>query len=151
MRRNPNQKAKPVAPRLPVGASVLSTVATTSATIEAPFVPAATSTFSNATISAAPVLISNETEKDNESDRVAQGWMKKIKPPSMVLDEDVNGFKDKSRKAGGHGKSKGKGKKKVCHGVRRVISIMFTRIAEQECARRSSLGPDGAVQPHATK
>ena len=123
VRRNPAQKAKPAAPRIPVGASVLGTVATsTAATIEAPFVPLVSTALSTATISAAPVLISQQgtedvKEKEPEGDRIAQGWMKKIKPPSMVLDEDVNGFKDRKKRPGGGGGEKGKGKKKkkVCN------------------------------------
>lgn len=57
---------------------------------------------------APPVLVEPEATKEPETSPTAQGWSKKIKPPSMVLDEDVNGFKGKNKKTGG---SKGKGKK----------------------------------------
>ncbi|KEP54698.1 putative DNA damage repair protein DRT111 [Rhizoctonia solani 123E] len=67
---------------------------------------------SSAIISAPPVLIEqpaakSETQQDsNESNKATTGWTKKIKAPSMVLDEDVNGF----RAVGG--KKKGAGSRK---------------------------------------
>ncbi|CAE7175047.1 unnamed protein product [Rhizoctonia solani] len=65
---------------------------------------------SSAIISAPPVLIEQpaaktETEPDSNQANKA-GWAKKIKAPSMVLDEDVNGF----RAVGG--KKKGTGSRK---------------------------------------
>ena len=39
------------------------------------------------------------------------GWGKKVKPPSMVLDDDVNGFRGNTKRKGGGG---GKKNKKVC-------------------------------------
>ncbi|CAE6363434.1 unnamed protein product [Rhizoctonia solani] len=68
---------------------------------------------SSAIISAPPVLIEqpaakSETQQDsNESNKATTGWTKKIKAPSMVLDEDVNGFR-----AVGGGKKKGAGSRK---------------------------------------
>jgi splicing factor 45 len=65
----------------------------------------------SAIISAPPVLIQQATSKPetqpeaNDANK-ASGWAKKIKAPSMVLDEDVNGF----RAVGG--KKKGSGSRK---------------------------------------
>ncbi|CAE6462778.1 unnamed protein product [Rhizoctonia solani] len=67
---------------------------------------------SSAVISAPPVLIEQpaakpETQPDSNESNKAGGWAKKIKAPSMVLDEDVNGFR-----ALGGGKKKGAGSRK---------------------------------------
>jgi splicing factor 45 len=47
-----------------------------------------------------------EPPKPATEDPETQGWGKKVKPPSMVLDEDVNGFKTSQRKKSGKGKGK---------------------------------------------
>lgn len=99
MRRSVAQKAKP-AVRLPVGAALAPDT-----TVSAAFIS------STAVVSAAPVLLELEKPKDEPAGPGA-GWGKKIKPPSMILDEDVNGFKANRKKAtGGKGKGKGKSKK----------------------------------------
>jgi splicing factor 45 len=41
-----------------------------------------------------------------EIQSATQSWGRKVKPPSMVLDEDINGFKGTQKKK--HGKGKGK-------------------------------------------
>ncbi|KAJ7685108.1 hypothetical protein DFH06DRAFT_1463219 [Mycena polygramma] len=87
VRRSAAQKAKPAVPRLPVGAA-LTSIAT----------PAIVS--STAVVFAPPALV--EPPKDAVPE---PGWGKKVKPPSMVLDEDVNGYK------ASHNKKKGKGRK----------------------------------------
>ena len=88
------QKAKPT-PRLPVGAAVASTI-----------IPGLSST---ATISAPPTIIQPPVSQAQEQ---KPGWGKNIKPPSMVLDEDVNGFRSKKSKSK---RSEKKGKyKKAC-------------------------------------
>ncbi|KAF9480115.1 hypothetical protein BDN70DRAFT_920768 [Pholiota conissans] len=96
VRRNPAQKAKPTAPRLPAGAAVLS---------------------STAVVFAPPALVDPAADKAKEEPTAAaaqstttsttQGWGRKVKPPSMILDEDVNGFQQSS-----HKKKPGKGKNK---------------------------------------
>lgn len=97
VRRTAAQKPKAPAVRLPVGAAVTTAQAT----------PAASSAVisSTAVIFAPPSL--NEPANPTEAQPQGQGWGKKVKPPSMVLDEDVNGFKAK-RGRGGGGKKKGK-------------------------------------------
>ncbi|KAJ4488130.1 hypothetical protein J3R30DRAFT_3695776 [Lentinula aciculospora] len=101
IRRNQNQKVKTGVPRLPVGAA-LATANPVSATA---------SVSSTAVVFAPPSLVDpekSETAPVVEDTHVppSSGWGKKVKPPSMVLDEDVNGYKSKKRKVG-----KGKNKK----------------------------------------
>ncbi|KAF8654166.1 hypothetical protein AX16_003695 [Volvariella volvacea WC 439] len=104
VRRNQAQKAKS-APRLPVGASLLTT--TTTAT------PSAASISSTAVVFAPPALIEppKPNPQDAETQPTTQGWGKKLKPPSMVLDDDINGFKS-SQHNKKRSQPKGKGKKK---------------------------------------
>jgi hypothetical protein len=107
IRRNVAQKSKPAAPRLPVGAAVTTSVSTTSSastigpisTTAVVFAPP-TLVEPVATIPPAPGV--QETPANQPQ---TQGWGKKVKPPSMVLDEDVNGFKaTRGGKKGGGGK-----------------------------------------------
>ncbi|KAI0806920.1 hypothetical protein C8Q74DRAFT_1225063 [Fomes fomentarius] len=98
-------KAKTAAPRLPVGASVAGV----------PVPAAATATISSTAIVFAPPSLVNTTTsgKADDTEPSGQGWGRKVKPPSMVLDEDVNGFKAKAKRVdkkdgGGGGKKKGK-------------------------------------------
>ncbi|KAH0583934.1 hypothetical protein H2248_009522 [Termitomyces sp. 'cryptogamus'] len=94
VRRNPPNKAKPAPPRIPAGAAVT-----------AGPVPAAAIS-STAVVFAPPALIDPVQEAPAQP-QPQQGWGKKVKPPSMVLDEDVNGFKTSH-----NSKKKGKGKGK---------------------------------------
>ncbi|EKM55934.1 uncharacterized protein PHACADRAFT_144873 [Phanerochaete carnosa HHB-10118-sp] len=107
IRRNPAQKAKPAAPRLPAGAAVAATITTAVPTMS-------TSTISStAVVFAPPSLVEAAPAPGSVAQETAgilpqtQGWGKKVKPPSMVLDEDVNGFKATQR----GGKKSGGGKK----------------------------------------
>jgi splicing factor 45 len=94
VRRNQNQKAKTSVPRLPVGAAFASASVSSTAVIFAP-----------------PTLVEPEKEKVDpiptaDDTPQGQGWGKKVKPPSMVLDEDVNGFKSNQKRKVGKGKNK---------------------------------------------
>ncbi|KAF8740998.1 hypothetical protein AX14_006203 [Amanita brunnescens Koide BX004] len=116
VRRNNMQKSKPSAPRLPAGASVLSTMA---ASANVP-----TTGISNTAVVFAPPLLIPQPEAQLTAEAppttqptnlptTTQGWGKKVKPPSMVLDEDVNGFKATQNKRRGGGKGKGKKNKNL--------------------------------------
>ncbi|KAH7910659.1 hypothetical protein BJ138DRAFT_1126694 [Hygrophoropsis aurantiaca] len=110
-------KPKPGAVRLPVGAVT---------TPAAGPIPAA-SLSTTATIFAPPQLVVSEAEqpqqpKEDESAqpkeggwRKKEGWGKKVKPPSMILDEDVNGYKSHHKRRGGGGGGGGKKAKKNKH------------------------------------
>ncbi|KAF8212319.1 hypothetical protein K438DRAFT_1916013 [Mycena galopus ATCC 62051] len=91
VRRTAAQKSKPAAVRLPVGAALTSI--TTPAVVS-----------SSAVVFAPPVLV--EAPKDPAPETA--GWGKKVKPPSMVLEEDVNGYKASHNKKKGGGKNKGR-------------------------------------------
>ncbi|KAL5529000.1 hypothetical protein ACEPAG_4974 [Sanghuangporus baumii] len=72
-----------------------------------------TSVSATAVVVAEPVLNIPEPEKakvpEEPNDASGLGWGKKIKPPSMVLDEDVNGFKaNRKKNNAGAGKRKNK-------------------------------------------
>ena len=113
VRRNNIQKSKSSAPRLPIGASVLTTT-TASANVTT------TGISTTAVVSAPPSLIPHPEVQSTPGPEVPptvqptnlpttiQGWGKKVKPPSMILDEDINGFKAAQNKKRGGGKGKGK-------------------------------------------
>ncbi|KAM5542612.1 hypothetical protein V8D89_003573 [Ganoderma adspersum] len=108
-------KIKPITPRLPAGFSQGDAAASTSSASAT-----ATATISStAVVFAPPSLVESKSAKSEDgtpasSGAPGQGWGRKVKPPSMILEEDVNGFKGrKSGKrdgagAGGGGKKKGK-------------------------------------------
>ncbi|KAH7889269.1 hypothetical protein F5I97DRAFT_494358 [Phlebopus sp. FC_14] len=119
-------KAKQAIPRLPVGATTVSTAPTLGpAAIPAPAVSTAPSISATAVVFAAPELVAPGNDQAETKEplstgqkdpgwRKKEGWGKKVKPPSMVLDEDVNGFKAQHKRKGGGGGGGGgkKGKKK---------------------------------------
>ena len=125
VRRNQN-KPKP-AQRLPIGASL------TSATLS-----------STAVVFAPPVLIEHqisdpEPEPDTKLDtkpQPTQAWGKKVKPPSMVLDEDVNGFKAHKKRSAGKSKGKKVGSTFQAHN----LSPIF--VTEQKCTRLGCMGSE---------
>lgn len=90
VRRNPANKTKPTVPRLPAGASVL---------------PSAAGLSSTAVVFAPPALVDTSNPPPKE-EPTTQGWGRKVKPPSMILDEDINGFKSTQKKKPGKGKGK---------------------------------------------
>jgi splicing factor 45 len=74
-------------------------------------VTASASISADAVVFAPPELVSMKppaptlTPSDNKQ---SQGWGKKVKPPSMVLDDDVNGFQSRRNEKRGGGKKKTK-------------------------------------------
>ncbi|KAF7304775.1 G-patch domain-containing protein [Mycena kentingensis (nom. inval.)] len=86
------QKPKTTVARLPAGAAMTNV--------------------SEATISSTAVVFAAPVPAEPAAKEIAAelGWGKKVKPPSMVLDEDVNGFKNQ-KKRGGEGGGKRRGKK----------------------------------------
>ncbi|KAF8902088.1 hypothetical protein CPB84DRAFT_896080 [Gymnopilus junonius] len=97
VRRNQAQKAKPSVPRLPAGASVLSPTPGLSSTAVVFAPPALVDTTASTTAPNNPTA---------QHEPTTQGWGRKVKPPSMVLDEDINGFKNTQKKKAGKGKGK---------------------------------------------
>jgi hypothetical protein len=89
-----------VAARIPTGASLSS-------------VPSIGSISATAVVFAPPT-VSDDVDPDADADSKGeatskQPWGKKKAPPSMVLEEDVNGYRGKHKKiAGSHKKRKGK-------------------------------------------
>lgn len=114
VRRNPVQKSKPII-RLPANASVAA------ATGGPPTIS------STAVVFAPPSLVVEQPQTAElamlEVHGATQGWGKKVKPPSMVLDEDVNGFK--SQQKGGKKSGGGKKHKKVREVCCIVMSFVF--------------------------
>ncbi|KAF9510636.1 hypothetical protein BS47DRAFT_1373291 [Hydnum rufescens UP504] len=110
-RKNPKKKRvkspqpKPSAPRLPAGAF---TTLTTTAPAAFTSGPSSSSVSAAAVIYAPPSLNANAAvaQPEESAGPGAPGWGKKVKPPSMVLDVDVNGFKAATAK-----KRSGRGKK----------------------------------------
>ncbi|KAG2158405.1 uncharacterized protein EDB93DRAFT_1076744 [Suillus bovinus] len=113
VRRAP-AKPKPALSRLPVGAKALPTPATASISATMP----ASGLSATAVVFAPPELVTTDQQEEAKDDTVQkdstwrkkEGWGKKVKPPSMILDEDINGFKaqHKRRAGGGGGGRKGR-------------------------------------------
>ncbi|KAI0956772.1 hypothetical protein AcW1_010313 [Taiwanofungus camphoratus] len=105
IRRNQAQKAKPPTARLPVGAAVT----TAPASIASGAVISST-----AVVFAPPSLVEPTKPAETQPTQPqGQGWGKKVKPPSMILDEDINGFKAQRGERRGGGKKKGKKNKNL--------------------------------------
>ena len=132
VRRNQAQKAKPAVPRLPVGAAVTSALqpALHSATISA-----------TATIFAPPSL-AETTNHVAQEPLQNQGWGKKVKPPSMILDEDVNGYKATHKKRAGGGK---KGKKVPINSLYDHFALALIGFPEQTRTFSGCLGSLRAI------
>lgn len=106
--RRPNAKVKPSAPRIPAGASVVATNPLAPAAKNSNVSPAAVIS-STAVVFSPPVMNDDNTSGPpniQQPTGTTQGWGKKVKPPSMVLDEDVNGFRTTTQKKRNTGKGK---------------------------------------------
>jgi splicing factor 45 len=67
----------------------------------------------------ANVQVEQNVPASNSTGSQTQGWGRKVKPPSMILDDDVNGFK-KSQPQRKNPNKKGKNKK---------VSILITLLS----------------------
>ncbi|KAG1803602.1 uncharacterized protein HD556DRAFT_1329113 [Suillus plorans] len=113
VRRAP-AKPKPALTRLPMGAKTLPIPATAAISAATP----ASGLSATAVVFAPPELVTTDQQEEVKDDTVQkdstwrkkEGWGKKVKPPSMILDEDINGFKaqHKRRAGGGGGGRKGR-------------------------------------------
>ena len=119
---------------------------------------------SNATVSATavvfapPELVTPGNDQVDVKDepstgwRKKEGWGKKVKPPSMVLDEDVNGFKAHQKRKGPGGPGGGKKGRKVSAEARRFSHLINRGLrAEQKCAAHCRVGSHGTVRPTKTE
>lgn len=126
--------------------SILGTPTNSAATVSA-----------TAVVFAPPELVVPTNEQADVKDepttgwRKKEGWGKKVKPPSMVLDEDVNGFKaQKKRKGPGGAGGKKKGKK-VSAEMRLSLNLIIHCYPEQKPTACCRLGPHGTVRPTKTE
>ncbi|KAH9484324.1 DNA-damage-repair/toleration protein DRT111, chloroplastic [Psilocybe cubensis] len=112
VRRNQAAKAKPAVNRLPAGAAVLPAAAVAGLSSTAVVFAPPVLVDANATSTATATSTTAATAPSQESTTATtgtQGWGRKVKPPSMILDEDVNGFKNNNQgQKKKSGKSKGK-------------------------------------------
>lgn len=121
VRRGAKAKVKPAAlasRALPLGAQLLQE-------------PIPASVSETAVIFAEPVLISASAKEETQVPKAIEeapsgglGWGKKIKPPSMILDEDVNGFKARKKN-----QNIGKGKRSRRKVRRELFCPSFALIA----------------------
>ncbi|KAL0071530.1 hypothetical protein AAF712_001387 [Marasmius tenuissimus] len=112
IRRNQQKKA---VPRLPIGISLTAAGTTTATAANVASGSESPATLSSTAVVFAPPTLAEPavtvesvsvTEETQQPQRATSGWGKKVKPPSMVLDEDVNGFKASQRRKVGKGKGK---------------------------------------------
>jgi splicing factor 45 len=130
-----------------MGAKALSTPATATISTATP----ASGLSATAVVFAPPELVTTGQQEEVKDDTVQkdstwrkkEGWGKKVKPPSMILDEDINGFKaqHKRRAGGGGGGRKGR---KVCNSSLNLVSSLIFD-AEQECPS-GDMGSVGALR-----
>ncbi|KAG1782768.1 hypothetical protein EV702DRAFT_1066636 [Suillus placidus] len=113
VRRAP-AKLKPALTRLPMGAKALPTPATASISATTPV----SGLSATAVVFAPPELVTTDQQEEVKDDTVQkdstwrkkEGWGKKVKPPSMILDEDINGFKAQHKRRAGGGRKGRKNK-----------------------------------------
>jgi hypothetical protein len=75
----------------------------------------------------APPTLNIDPPKSTIEETQRDGWGKKVKPPSMVLDEDVNGFKASHNKKHRGGKGKGKKVSSECCSFYKACFTIFPR------------------------
>jgi len=98
---------------------------------------------STAVVFAPPSLV-EPLKPPQETPQSRQGWGKKVKPPSMVLDEDVNGFK------ASHNKKKGKGRGKKVSQMSHVATFDSSSCASTFRTRTHPSSPRGILQSRTT-